>query len=86
MFLYCPLYNIPVAPLGLRCAGVSVYLYTCRPSGAFRGWCAVRTLQIVLFKQALNSTLYKSTTYGLYGKPNKTKPVGGDQATEQGAR
>ncbi len=29
------------------------YLYTCRPSGALKGWCAVRTLQIVLFKQAL---------------------------------
>ena len=40
-------------------------LYTCRPSGALKGWCAVdlyrsrfsllidRTLQIVLFKQAL---------------------------------
>ena len=27
---------------------------TFRPSGAFRGWCAVCTLQTVLFKQALS--------------------------------
>ena len=26
------------------------------PSGAFRGWCAVRTLQIVHFKQVLNAS------------------------------
>ena len=37
----------------------------------------MRTLQTILFKQALSSTLYKSATVGLYGKPRKTNPVGG---------
>ena len=37
---------VPTAPLGLRCTGFWRFLYTFRPSGAIRGWCALRTLQM----------------------------------------
>ena len=36
---------LPVAPLGLLMRSESAFLHTCRPAGAFKGWCAVRTLQ-----------------------------------------
>ncbi len=41
-------------PSGAWCTGLWAFLYTYRPSGAFKGRCEVRTLQNVLFKQALN--------------------------------
>ena len=61
-------------------------LYTLSPSGATGIWQEItkdmssndqKWLDYGLFKQALSSTLYKSTTVRLYGKPYKTKPVGG---------
>ena len=36
---------LPVAPLGLLMRSESAFLHTYRPAGAFKGWCAVRTLQ-----------------------------------------
>ena len=33
-------------PAGAWVHGVVVFLHTFRPSGAFKGWCAVRTLQM----------------------------------------
>ena len=35
-------------------------LSTCRPSGAIRGWCIVRTPTNVLFKQALIIPIHAS--------------------------
>ena len=45
-----------LSPLWGYVCGVVAFLYTCRPSGAFRGWCAgdfYRLRTLVLFKQAL---------------------------------
>ena len=44
---------IPRLGLGVRGFGVSIHL---PPLWGFRCWCAVRTLQTVLFKQALRKT------------------------------
>ena len=38
--------------------GALAFLYTFRPSGAFKGWCAVRTLQMYFIKQALMRTRF----------------------------
>ena len=61
MFLYCPLYTCGISiALAIRSVnprwGLDVQGFRCiytPASGAFKGWCAVRTLQIVLFKQGL---------------------------------
>ena len=62
------------------------YPRTLSPSGATGIWQEItkdvssndqKWLDYGLFKQLLSSTLYKSKTVGLYGKPYDTKPVGG---------
>ena len=54
-FMFLFLSTTYLSPLwGLGARGLA-FLHTFRPSGAFEGWCAVRTLQNVLFKQALTS-------------------------------
>ena len=62
--------------------------YPNRPFSVFQRGGALDCLvpKFDLSGSPLSVTLYKSTTVGLYGKPHKTEPVGGDQATEQGAR
>ena len=42
-----------LSPLWGYVCGVVAFLYTCRPSGAFRGWCAVRTLQMYFSNKLL---------------------------------
>ena len=59
--MYLVLSAIYLSPRWSLAHEVSKFLHTCRPAGAVRGWCAVRTLQMYFSNKFLIALALKLT-------------------------